>query len=339
MDSRVIYLQELNTIIHSLTDSRAVNMSYHPYRLQSIEDEKRLLEKMITLQGKVRQTKEKERQLKSTQNNHYSRIFQPITNSLKQLNPSKPTPVVKFDASTSTDKLSDDSYKSADEQNTDDETDDDEKAIKDDPDDLYIDALNSIPLRCRDDGIFGLNDETKRIGIYSYIVDGDTLRVMDNGEQIRSFVIDDYELWQLLLVKRPNDIKLKMRDIRGKNTHALDEFIRIVQELDLVAIAERSGVQIKNRAKYKLLPKVGHGFLFTSTKPKFLKNNLVHPSVVVIPSDKKGLLRELIKSVAELRSGNTSMQNVVVPLAKEAQRLKILPPGLLSPKEMTWVYA
>ena len=53
----------------------------------------------------------------------------------------------------------------------------------------------------------------------------------------------------------------------------------------------------------------------------------------------EALLRELVKSVAELRSGNTSMQNVVVPLAQEAKRLKILPPGLLSPKELTWVYA
>ena len=67
--------------------------------------------------------------------------------------------------------------------------------------------------------------------------------------------------------------------------------------------------------------------------------NFVNPNVVVVPSDKKGLLRELIKSVAELRSGNTSMQNVVVSLAQEAKRLKILPPGLLSPKEMTWAFA
>ena len=84
---------------------------------------------------------------------------------------------------------------------------------------------------------------------------------------------------------------------------------------------------------------MGHGFLFTSTQPEFLRKTTVNPNVVVVPSDKKGLIRELIKSVAELRSGNTSMQNIVVPLAQEAKRLKILPPGLLSPKEMTWVFA
>ena len=104
-----------------------------------------------------------------------------------------------------------------------------------------------------------------------------------------------------------------MKDARGRNTTTLDEFIRIVDDLDLVSIAQRDGVQIKNRAKFKLLPKAGHGFLFTSTQPGFVSDTLVHPSVVVVPSDKQGLLRELIKSLAELRSGNTSMQNVVVP--------------------------
>ena len=154
---------------------------------------------------------------------------------------------------------------------------------------------------------------------------------MDSEDQVKSYVINDYDLWRLLLVKRPNDIGLKLKDIRGKNTPALDEFIHIVQELDLVGHAKRNGFQIKNRAKYKLLPKVGQGFLFTSVKPDFLRKSEVNPNVVVVPSDKKELLRELVKSVAELRSGNTSMQNVVVPLAQEAKRLKILPPGLLSP--------
>ena len=47
----------------------------------------------------------------------------------------------------------------------------------------------------------------------------------------------------------------------------------------------------------------------------------------------------MVQSVAEMRSGNTSMQNIIVPLAQEAKRLKILPPGLLTPEEMTWVFA
>ena len=63
------------------------------------------------------------------------------------------------------------------------------------------------------------------------------------------------------------------------------------------------------------------------------------PSTVVIPSDNKGLMRELKKALAELRAGNTSMRNLVVPLAQEARRKRILPDGLLSPDEETWVYA
>ena len=69
------------------------------------------------------------------------------------------------------------------------------------------------------------------------------------------------------------------------------------------------------------------------------KKRLFHPSTIVIPSDAKGLLRALLQAVAELRAGNTSMQNIVVPLAQEAKRKKILPRNLLSPDEMTWVFA
>ena len=143
------------------------------------------------------------------------------------------------------------------------------------------------------------------------------------------------------MVKRPNDIGLKLKNIRGNNTPTLDEYIRIADDLHLINTARKYYIQFKNRAKYKLLPKnvVGQGFLFTSKKTKFLRGNLIHPSVVVVPSDKQGLLRALIKSVAELRSGNTSMQNLVVPLAQEAKRLNILPPNLLSSKEMTWDFA
>ena len=61
---------ELYVNVHSSFNFGVVNMSYHPYRLQSIEDERRLLEKMLTLQDKVRKAKEKERRLKSSQSSH-----------------------------------------------------------------------------------------------------------------------------------------------------------------------------------------------------------------------------------------------------------------------------
>ena len=59
-------------------------MHYHPGRFQSINNERRLLKKMLTLHNKVRVAREKERRLNSSQSSHYSRIFEPITNSLKQ---------------------------------------------------------------------------------------------------------------------------------------------------------------------------------------------------------------------------------------------------------------
>ena len=60
-------------------------MAYHPYRVQSIEDETRLLQQMLTLGDKVRVAREKDRRLKNNQSRYYSRMFQPITNYLKQL--------------------------------------------------------------------------------------------------------------------------------------------------------------------------------------------------------------------------------------------------------------
>ena len=59
-------------------------MHYHPGRFQGIKNERRLLKKMLTLYNKVRVAREKERCLNSSQSSHYSRIFEPITNSLKQ---------------------------------------------------------------------------------------------------------------------------------------------------------------------------------------------------------------------------------------------------------------
>ena len=66
---------------------------------------------------------------------------------------------------------------------------------------------------------------------------------------------------------------------------------------------------------------------------------VVNPNTVVIPSDNDGLMHALVVALADLRAGNTSMLNIVVPLAQEAQRKGILPKGLLKPSETTWVFA
>ena len=125
----------------------------------------------------------------------------------------------------------------------------------------------------------------------------------------------------------------------------LNEYLNIVKSLNLIRDAKNRGVAYRTRAKFKLFPKsmktsFGSGFLFSIRPPPFeMKKRLFHPSTVVIPSDKKGLLRALLQAVTELRAGNTSMQNVVVPLAQEAKRKKILPANLLTADEMTWVFA
>ena len=133
-----------------------------------------------------------------------------------------------------------------------------------------------------------------------------------------------------------------------------------------MSIVTLSARNYKNRSKYTLLVESssskGSGFLFNIRKPSLMmetlpsssmsvprkkettipplrKTKTVKPSTLVIPSNKK-LLRALLQTLAELREGNTSMRNLVMPLAQEAKRKGIkLPKNLFSPNELTWVYA
>lgn len=118
-------------------------MSYHPYRLQSIENERHLLEKLLTLEDKVRVARENERRLKSSQSSHYTKMFQPITNSLKQLNPSH---IVKAHISTSTDDLSDNGNN---DDNLDESSGSDEKDIIDGAGNLYKRGLKQHSYKCK----------------------------------------------------------------------------------------------------------------------------------------------------------------------------------------------
>ena len=76
-------------------------MRYH-VGFQSMWDRRRLLKEMLALQRKERAARERKRQLESTQQSHYTKIFEPITDSLKQL---KPFQVAKVDASTNTTRI------------------------------------------------------------------------------------------------------------------------------------------------------------------------------------------------------------------------------------------
>ena len=54
------------------------------------------------------------------------------------------------------------------------------------PGKLHIEALDSISERSLDDGVLGLNDRSKKIGEYTYSVDGDTLHVFDSKGEVKS---------------------------------------------------------------------------------------------------------------------------------------------------------
>ena len=304
-------------------------MSFHIYRIDRLADEKRLMEEKLKMENQIRVKREKSSRLKTIESEKYKRIFEPVTKSINAVRFSPPHQVLERGESMMEggnkveEGNSEESYNAAEEE---------EK-----PSLLYTTARKTIPRGLLDDGVFGLfitddkKDNDGWIGNNTFHVNGNTLKTvsMEDGT-VKTFVIDNGQLWKLLLVKSPNSIDLQLNNDEGKE--ALKAYQNIVEQLDLVQNAK--GIRnYKNRAKFKLLSKKGTGFLFSTQPPPF------HPSTVVIPSDKKGLLRALTKGVAELRAGNTSMQNIVVPLAQEAKRKKILPRKLLSPEEMTWIFA
>ena len=128
---------------------------------------------------------------------------------------------------------------------------------------------------------------------------------------------------------------------KGKSSSyvpAVKTYIEIAHRLNLLETAEEyGGKNYKKLSKYKILSNAarsGKGFLFSIKPPPFVK-----PSTVVIPLDNTELMRELVKALSELRTGNTSMRNLVVPLAQEARRKRILPKYLIHPDEEMWVFA
>lgn len=275
-------------------------------RVNTIEDEKKLLEEMLELQADIREQRERQRKRKSHNSEKYTKMFEPVTKSLSKL---VPTPVVNL-------------------MDVDDPVPDlmDLAPVKEEleiqePGELYKQALSEIPRKLRDDGKLGLNID-HRIGDYIYEVEGNVLKVVNNGE-VKEFEITDLNLWKLLLVMNPMKIQLTLKENK-QYLPFVHKYIDIVNELNLLDGYNGS----RNRVKYKLIEHKGSGFLFS-----------VQPPTIVIPSDNEGLMSELYKALAEVRAGNTSMRNLLVPLAQEANRKNILPPHLLSPDEQTWVFA
>ena len=240
----------------------------------------------------------------------------------------------------------------------DDESDDLMMVAKEEPDNLYQEALALVPRKFREDGKLGLCPDTHQIGDYTYAVYGNTLQAVSNHNKDEDmqfdmqFDIRDLNLWKLLLVLNPTKIGLKLT-IGGKaysGRHDYLPFVRayvdIARKLNLLDTYTGS----KSRVKYALLTHhwgsgVGSGFLYSSIPPPPPHHAAVPsstiPRVVVLPPDNRGLMSELYRALAELRAGNTTMRNLVVPMVREARRRRIrLPPDLLTtPYEDTWTLA
>ena len=307
----------------------------------------RMMEEILKLQSRIRAKKEKERALKTSRNEKYTSMFEPVTSTLEKLKPQ----IIKH-------QIEERELKSEEDENTvpnevkDESSDGGSDTLIAEPDtdfededniSIYHTVLDDIKRDIRDDGVFGLNVNDQRIGDYHYRVVHNTLIAYNNVQEFR-YVIKDENLWKLLIAKTPNNVQLKLRS-GGRYRDFVKEYKKIVDDLGLVnaAFQNYDASSVRRRAKYKIIKSMemkGSGFMFSVRPPPFAAaGKRVKPSTVVIPSDKKGLLRALVKAVAELRAGNTSMRNLVVPLAQEAKRKRILPRHLLSADEKTWVFA
>ena len=301
---------------------------YH--RVDSLAEQERVLKQVLDLQSQIRTKRERQRKRKSYDSKAYTKIFEPVTKSIEKLTlpraPSPPAPQIPAPPGPSIKTEPEEEYWIEEPKTEEPELYEVEPKIEEP--DLYEDALSEVPRRYRDDGMLGLNPATHQIGNYVYEVRDNVLYV-SKYEELKQFHITDLDLWKLLLVLNPSKANLKLKDHDKMYLPYVHEYATIAHELDLLDSYSGS----KSRAKYKILTDLNqHGgsgtFLYSSVPPP-----------VILPSDKKGLMSELYKALAELRAGNTAMRNLVVPLAHEASRRRLLPPGLLTPDEETWVLA
>ena len=316
--------------------------------MSRLTEQIRMMEEMLKLQSNIREKKEKERVFKTVRNEKYADIFKPITNTLEKLKPAPPIPVAPVNNEEG--GLKQEGENGVDATLT--EEPDGGSDTESEEDSIYDEVLQTIPEYLRSDGVFGLkvnprNHRVGQIGAYNF-------RVMKNNRidfytayrQPYEAHITDPDLWRLLLVKNPNTIKLGLFAPDGQYKSFVLHYKEIVDGLGLTYnLRGNLHPAVTQRIKYKLVQdlgkmKIGHGFMFSVRPPPFAAGKRrIKPSTVVIPSDKKGLLRELVKAVAELRAGNTSMRDIVVPLAQEARRKRILPRNMLTADEKTWVFS
>ena len=376
----------------------------HYHRIDSIEDETNLLKRIVHLQTQIRASRERKRLSDNSESETYSKIFEPITKSMKSLQaavvsgsssslgkgktslrqhstttPPPPSPPALSSPSTNDDNDDDEEEEEEEEKENAEKNAErnaeDERGLQTEikNDNLQSTTTTSaenivkhIPKGRRDDGIFGLNWAKKTIGDQTFQINGQNLRVRTGDQQWQMFHISNDEVWKMLFMQNPTD-RVSIKTADGELTPAAKQYREIVQNLKLVEHAQTNkNLKYMNRKKYKdIISIAGRGFMYSLQQPSSFKKrrrsvggsgmenstaeiegkkrekfSQFHPSTIVIPSDKNGLLCALVKAMAELKAGNTSMRNLVVPLLAEAKRRGILPREYDNTvKDMNWVYA
>lgn len=198
----------------------------------------------------------------------------------------------------------------------------------------YERALELVKNTRFSDGVLGLNPKTGRIQDKTFSVHGDSFTVTDADNNQKSFTVTNPYTWVYLLAKNPSQIVDTPSD-----APAVTEYRNIAQKLGLVENLTKINVKkgYKKRNKYKLITaKTGKGFLFTTIPPPMLRKG---NGMTFLPSDKQGIIRELMVAIAEYEAGNKSLRNIIVPLFQQAKRQKILPKTLEKTlKKFNWVY-
>ena len=153
-------------------------MSYF-HSIKTIEDQERMSKKILSLQNQICARREKTRLTNNSQNEKYTKIFEPITRTLKNLT-DIPTPttispytdgknLIDFKTPANIIDVNDNNVHKTPTLIPNAEY---EIKAEDDDNDLFSEIVKSIPARERDDGVLGLDIKHHRIGDNTFTIKG-----------------------------------------------------------------------------------------------------------------------------------------------------------------------
>ena len=105
---------------------------------------------------------------------------------------------------------------------------------------LYQKALQMIPRRSRDDGVFGLDSLRRQVSGRPYWIEGNLLLVNNEDGTLSEIQINDLEVWIILLSQNPR----KFVDLSDS---AVKRYREIADELNLVPHVQFTNKNFKNR--------------------------------------------------------------------------------------------